>query len=161
MGTRPRGRSDLLFQGAWPLQLAVDCYNQPPIFLRHRSPDRRVQVSRGELLGSLQVPFCRFGLAYLNLSLFWFMSPVVRVWLSEWHRWKWAVRWNNKPSLHSGISMFFFNWHISLILCSLLMVNSDFLQNRPTSHGCNFAPTEPISKFLVPKMSSSSWNARK
>ena len=49
---------------------AVDCYNQPPIFLRRRSPDRRVQVSRGELLGSLQVPFCRFALAHSNLSLF-------------------------------------------------------------------------------------------
>ena len=53
-----------------PLQLEVDCYNQSPIFLHHRSPDRRVEVSRGELLGSLQVPFCRFALAYLNLSLF-------------------------------------------------------------------------------------------
>ena len=45
-------------------------YNQPPIFLRHRSPDRRVSVSRGEVLGSLQVPFCRFAPAHSNLSLF-------------------------------------------------------------------------------------------
>ena len=36
-----------------------------------------------------------------------------------------------------------------------------FFEIRPTSNGCNFVTTEPISMFLVSRMSSSSWKARK
>jgi len=40
------------------------------IYLRHRSPPDHVQVSRRELLVSLQDAFCWFALAHHNLSLF-------------------------------------------------------------------------------------------
>ena len=38
---------------------------------------------------------------------------------------------------------------------------SRFSKNHLTSNSCNFVPTEPISMFLVLRMSSSSWNIQK
>ena len=46
------------------------------IYLWHRSPQRLAEVSRRELLVSLQDTFCRFALAHPNLSLFWFPCAV-------------------------------------------------------------------------------------
>ena len=37
----------------------------------------------------------------------------------------------------------------------------DFPENFATLDSCNFVPTGPISMFLVPRMCSSSWKARK
>ena len=44
---------------------------------------------------------------------------------------------------------------------SRFQVFSDFFKNFATWNSCNFVPTGPISKFLVPRMCSSSWKARK
>ena len=57
------------------------------IYLRHRSPPDHVEVSRRELLMSLQDAFCRFSLAHPNLSLFAFSCSGRPAFLTH-ARWK-------------------------------------------------------------------------
>ena len=80
MGTRPRGSSDLLFRAHNRLAV-VRLLQARSIFLRHRSPHHRVQVSQPEVLVSLRVPFCRFSLALSNLSLFARVAAVAQRYL--------------------------------------------------------------------------------
>ena len=82
----------------------------------------------------------------------WSKNSAQKCWISDFQYFPLIFP---KPTLRS-------RW--TLILPKPLWKVSDppkFSKIRPTSNSCNFLTTEPISKFLVPRMFSSSWNARK